>query len=730
MTTRRKRVREDPEITFVPIEQRTPALQPHPELAALHESGRYQEVIDRRTAFLDRLRSLDALVLLGISGFYSQVWSHQASVERKPNYELEIADLEFLQSLLVSNRDAPKGATPTPDDLPGIWAEVRLQYFSEIAGQPLDQLGPDRAQLADRIRLHSAYYRNPYGLAFCSRMLQSVAGLMDASTPTGGVRRFSSFVDVLLRIVATINDRTASAREQIRSLFDPNSDLPNLAKKLASESSEAQELFDERFGADLTREEIGNLCYNMIERSSWLLFRFTTAEIRALNHNPGYNAVDDLKLCAAEFSQSKTFGLTDPWYRPFIHSGDSFYLFSPYTPLSFPFHLLLSLGNTSSPEFKSKLERIRGKFLETEAKNLFAKYLPRSTVISSAYWKGEGDERIETDLLVIIEDRLVIVEAKGAILPDKLRTGHYLRTRTFLRDTFGSGNLQAVRLMRRLAECSTLPIYDERGNLLLSLQKSDFAEIIPIIVTVEQLGIIANVRSLLEVADIPDAAIFEAMPIMVSELDYLLSLLPDQSRRLHYLSRRSRIYREQAVLGDELDLFALYSIFGFSAEVFKRGVLIWALGASYSLKNYINCDGALDLPESSGTRLTPYFSLVLSRLDELRLPGYLNASFTILDTPPTIQESFERALMKMKAETISGRQKKAQCNFSVETGIASHVLIGTIYRGIGDTAKNRDQNDTLRHAMAEAGVRDGLLLDIRSDKSRLPFWSFLSFLSS
>jgi hypothetical protein len=672
------------------------------------------------------MRSFDAVVLLGISGFYAQIWSHRVSIERKPRYELDVADLECLQILLTSSRDNPHGATPTPDDLPEMWAETRLQYFAEINHERLEALGAERAQLATRVRSHAAYYRNPYGRKFFAHMLTTIAALLDSNVPARQTHRFSSFASVLLRMIEAINERLVIAQEQIRSIHEPGTDLRSFSEALAHTTQQAKDLYAAWFAPDLPREALQYLCYNMIERSSWLIFRFTADEIARFNPDPGYDPIPDLKLCAIGFSDTKSAKVTDPWYRPFVFHEDTFYLFSPYTALSFPFHLLTSIGSADSSAFKSRLENVRGKFLEQEAAAIFKRHFPASTVIPKAYWYEESGNRIETDLIVIVGDRLLVIESKGAILPDKLIAGRYDRAKTFLRDTFGSGNLQTIRLMHRLGSCSHLQLYDERGDRTHLLESCSFTEIIPIVLTVEELGIIANARSLLELAKISDAELFEAMPIMVAELDYVLSLLTDQVIRLHYLSRRSKIFRQRAVIGDELDLFALYVMFGFSADVFKKGELIWALGASYSLKNYINTNEMLEFPDTSTVKSTAYFSRVLSLIAESKAPDYLNACFLILDTPPGIQESFEREARKTRLETIDGRRRKSHFSFRIATGIASHVLVGTLCRAISGSEKGIYLKETVENAIREAKVNEGLLVDLPVRTTQGPILSFIS----
>ena len=438
----------EPEIGFMPLDEQLEGPRLHPGLARLNRDGNYDEVIGRRPDLLDTLNQLDGLAVLGVSGLYTHLWSLQSSLQKKPEYELQIADLEFLQLLTLQSSPGSTARTPTPDDFEAIWEETRLQYFSEVERETLSGLDPSKAQLAQRLRLHSAYYRNPYGVDFFKRMFPRICEMLDSRTPSN--TRYRSFSKLIIAIVDTIHERIERTREEIAEMHAPDSALASIAERLSERCTQAQELYSAEFKPELSRKELQILCQNMLELSFWLVFRFTQGDIAAINQWQGYDADSDLARCSIKFAERVGLAPTDIWYRPFVSHGDDFYLFSPYTALSFPFHLLISVGGGADPSFKARLEKVRGQFLESEATDLFTKTFPSATIIANAYWHTASGDRIETDLLIQLGNRLIVAESKGAILPDKLRNGNYLRTRTFLRDTFGAGNLQAHRFAERL----------------------------------------------------------------------------------------------------------------------------------------------------------------------------------------------------------------------------------------------------------------------------------------
>jgi hypothetical protein len=545
-------------------------------------------------------------------------------------------------------------------------------------------------------------------------MFPTICESLDARTPSN--HRYRSFSGLIIAIIDTIHERIERTREQIAEIHSPNSELATIAEKLSKRCAQAQELYSRDFKPELSREELQMLCHNMLELSLWLAFRFTQSDILALSPRQDYDAGTDLAHCSIEFSERVELTPSDIWYRPFVsHKGD-FYLFSPYTANSYPFHLLLSLDGGADPSFKSRLEKVRGQFLEAEATDLFTKSFPSATIVANAYWYAASGDRIETDLLIQFGSRLIVAESKGAIFPDKLRNGNYLRTRTFLKDTFGVGNLQANRFAERLMEVHELDLYDGRGEKIGSLRGSEMSEVIPIVLTIEQLGIIANARKLLEVADVSGAALFSAMPLMVAELAYILKLLPDEITRAHYLSRRSRIYQERDVLGDEMDLFTLYVMYGYSVDALSGYNFVWALGTSYSLADYVDDDGVLMLPQSSTVPNTPYFSQVLDCVARANRQDSLDICCAIMDIPYQVQQDFEQALRRVRMGATADHRRRECCEVAVKAGIASVVLLGTAYRAMGAEEKAHAHDELLREAIHRTGAKEGVLIDVAQSK--------------
>jgi hypothetical protein len=128
---------QDPDVGFIPLDGlEEGALRLHPGLARLEREKNYEEVIARRSALIASLEQLDGLAVLGVSGFYTHLWSMRSSLQKKPDYELQVADLEFLQCMVLQGCPSEHTRTPTPDDFQPLWEEVSLQAL-RILSQPV-----------------------------------------------------------------------------------------------------------------------------------------------------------------------------------------------------------------------------------------------------------------------------------------------------------------------------------------------------------------------------------------------------------------------------------------------------------------------------------------------------------------------------------------------------------------------------------------------------------------
>ncbi len=327
------------------------------------------------------------------------------------------------------------------------------------------------------------------------------------------------------------------------------------------------------------------------------------------------------------------------------------------------------------------------------------------------FWFDEQGKRYETDIIAVAVNRLFIFEAKGALLPDRIRTGNFAKAKSFLKDTHGFAGTQAGRLAHEIKRRSDgLPMFTEDGHKIITLTADMAEEVIAFSLTIDQLGTIANARQLLETVGILDDKAFRVPPLMVSEFEKVLEALPDEIYRLHYLTRRHQLYGAVDIIGDELDVFATYVMRGFSSLPPQGYNSISALGASYYLDNFIQ-GGHVVFPPGSSLANTRYFDRVLRYMVERKPDRYLDLAFSVLDIPADIQQRFEEMMKELRAAAQKLDSDQIQVgSVPVKRGLMSLVVAGSVYGDMDREVRNDALTRGLADAIVNRGVQSGFLI--------------------
>ena len=237
-----RRAPADPPLALIPFDEESEKLHPNADLLQLLRQGKMPEIRSQFATFSSEVLGYEPIHLLGATSLYVLIWAAGASAERKERYELEPADLEALQGLLLTNQHID-GLPSASGDLGDIWERVRNQYFASVTSSPPDFLEPQKALLAGTIRLHCAYYRNPYGRAFFQRMMSYIADEFQRRQYQQD-RRLSLFFEFLPRLLEAIDGRLSELRANlIRSREGSEEEVRQLVDRLAFANANAAILY-------------------------------------------------------------------------------------------------------------------------------------------------------------------------------------------------------------------------------------------------------------------------------------------------------------------------------------------------------------------------------------------------------------------------------------------------------------------------------------------------------
>lgn len=238
----------------------------------------------------------------------------------------------------------------------------------------------------------------------------------------------------------------------------------------------------------------------------------------------------------------------------------------------------------ASPE-RRKVFKFRDKVLEREGEAQFRRLLGEEGQIFSSVFETPKAHN-EHDLLVVAGNVVVVVEAKASppVEPSRTPERAFERLRQGFRKDSGiqHGFEQAARIQRRLTAGETIPLYTEKGDLVITLNPKEHTECFCICLTRDDFGHLATNLSLLL-----EKGLTEPYPWAVNIWD--LEAMADAwaflgwnfNKLTEYLRQRQNV--QGRVLGsDELEFVGSFIHHGSLDSGLKRGLDFVQLNPNYS----------------------------------------------------------------------------------------------------------------------------------------------------
>ncbi|WP_460929492.1 hypothetical protein [Pseudomonas sp. MC6] len=678
------------------------------------KEGRHSEIIATTNEFLEKIKSYELHDALGLTALYTFI---KAVIKdgHKSSYP-EHADLEVLQALLLGYEGVLSKKPLPRNEISEFWLELMKQNYAASHNNKRKDQSPIEV-LADS---HIAYYRNPYGDDFFDRMLVEITSEYDSRYLRTG--HFATAGKLLVFIRKTIWERFQSFYGLWIEMFGYS------RKRLISEISRYTQLIEcEEPISDwksVSNTSLRNHLRNLVEDHA-------VKNMFKLDHDWIKNSNFDCDLSIAildKLSLSRLEGLEgfnglcrfNPIAdRPFIKSDDGYSIYCLLTLMSLPFSSLLTILD-NNPDAKTKMEKIRGFFAERETARILNEAFPSAKHVSSGYWFRNKEERIESDLVVLVSRHLLIFEAKGALITDRMRSGAAGAAQQFLKKTWGKSTQQGAALSDHLKYAKqSVNIVDGKGVVQLVLDPNEIRTVSRFSVSLEQVGPLMNSPRMLRDLNIIDEDMQPAPCIILSELANLLEVLRDELHRLHYLTRRFAVCNRNQIFGDEMDVFSIYLRTGFAGLLASEDFMM-ILGESYQLSEYKRQDGKLKIPKDSALRNSSYFESLLSLMRTRKSSALLEVGLLILDMPYEEQLTFER---EIKRRFIG---KPNECDtpvvFSTIRGLLGDFTICGIYmdRDIAYPLRQQMALNTLASIGGECKAVEGFAF-AKLNKSSAPY---------
>lgn len=332
------------------------------------------------------------------------------------------------------------------------------------------------------------------------------------------------------------------------------------------------------------------------------------------------------------------------WRRPFLRSGDDFYLFSPETIFSSSFDIMAEIADACSSSGTQALGDARGPALEALLGETLAKLLPSAEIYTGAHWYDPHDAKArETDAIAIVDGIVFIFEAKGDMLNATARRGSEAWFKAFDDIAVGAA-FQGWRLETVLRDRTeaTLKISAVEGERVID--KADVRHIVRFGISLERVTTMSfGLDTILDERIRRTGA--SPMPVFtIGDLWQVQDLLPSEGHRLHFLLRRAELEEDGEFIGDELDLLALYLRTGFvrvgNGPAGEGGFGVY--GLSDFLRHFQKKSSHHNPRAKIPRRTTSLWDRLIADKVRRRPPLWTDVVYDLLNIPYESQRHFER----------------------------------------------------------------------------------------
>lgn len=341
-------------------------------------------------------------------------------------------------------------------------------------------------------------------------------------------------------------------------------------------------------------------------------------------------------------------------YKPFIEVGGEFYSFFHS---GFEDHIADIIEEDLLERFPDEADTLldrKSEQLEAQALETLQTLLRPEHTASSAYYPNPDavGGLTEIDGLILIDDVLLLLEAKSGTLSEGTKRGAPKSIRKDLLELIVDAHHQAERAERYIRSSDEVPFFDSTGRReIFRLRQSDVRRIIRVVVTREDLGWVGAHLATLSSFD-PKLNSTFPWHISLDDLRIVAELFSDRPLQfLHYLETRLAAAAQTTLAqSDELEHVALYHKMNSYHDLPAGPVDRFSFAASYmeEIDRYFLERAKRESPEVPTQQLTPNINELVLALQESGLPRRVEAGSHILSFGAEGRTQLENGLEFLK----------------------------------------------------------------------------------
>jgi hypothetical protein len=612
----------------------------------------------------EQLRDSDALGIMacvasyGLQGYVSDKGIEQP---RRGSLSIEQHHAELLQAILLSiPADEVSKGILTQDAMQTVFDTLpklaETFFFQRIidAEKIEDEAEQLVRSLQERVRLHTQAVRNWGYFEEVVRLTQDLFQPLNADLAAHHGFGATDLIETMFAVVQEYERRQSEHFSTLKKISRGGT-VRQMLKLYYRHVPDLKGTPEELLGslpAGITPQQLMALiiAHSDLRRSE--LMQFTPDELATITSKPLEVVRSILKglslpLGALADAKPEHFFLGNPvWETPLVDLGDTYFIPLPQIVFSHIHRVMDRLA--SSAKIKEKLSSRRSRFLEDLVEGVFRRVFPDAEVRSTVKWRL-GDQQFETDLLVLIDRTIVIVEAKSHRLTAEGLRGAPDRVKRHIEDMVLEPSVQSARLQQLIAKAQMGDVEALKIMEGLKVDTSVVDRVVRISVTLDDLSVLSSAEPDFKKAGWVPGDHELAPTILIADLLCIAEILDNPLLFLHYLSERSYLQRSLNLMGDELDFLGLYLATGFNSNVLREKNLFLLDGMSRPIDKYfMSREAGVNLPKPKA-ELRPLFRQIINRLIETKPPGWTTIGLHLLScADPAEQAAIERALNKLR----------------------------------------------------------------------------------
>ncbi|MBP1640131.1 MAG: Uncharacterized protein H6Q17_1714 [Bacteroidetes bacterium] len=220
-------------------------------------------------------------------------------------------------------------------------------------------------------------------------------------------------------------------------------------------------------------------------------------------------------------------------------------------------------------KLNNKYHDIRHEFVLNQGLEYFKTILPTAKVFQPNLFYNVNDKRCETDGLIIYDQVLFIIEAKGHRITPRARKGFADRTEKHLEEIIQESYEQGLRTLKYIEQSDSAKFKTKYGEQVL-INRKDFNEIIIVSLALEPVGnLTMSIKATNDIGYFQD----EHFPWIISlyDLVVLADLFENPILLIHYIKRRKKFLSHKILSTyEELDLISYFLSNGLNIEHILR----------------------------------------------------------------------------------------------------------------------------------------------------------------